>query len=209
MQVLRRRCSSTRWSIQSWVNSHFSMKIWLFCKMAPSIWLVVDRTSCRFFSASTSILLIWVPWALHSTSTSSTYGKGLVNVPNTLIILSYPVFQLHNVGEGTEVHNCRMSNCLGYLVKMIIGTGPVQDPHSEQAKENWIIDVSPIHLLKPFHPSNHIGPKPIIKEEVWIYVPPPSIMDNSLVVQLSWFSNTMEGVLGNLKFSVSVSIKRK
>ena len=50
---------------------------------------------------------------------------------NTLIILPYPMFQLHNMGKGTEVHGCGVSNCLGCLMKMIIGTGPVQDPHLE------------------------------------------------------------------------------
>ena len=104
------------------------------------------------------------------------------------------------MGEGTEVHSCRMLNRLGRLVETIIGTGPVQDPHPEQAKENWIIDVSPIHLLKPFHPSDHIGPEPIVKEEVWVHVPPPTVVDDHLIFQLPWFPNAMEGVLGDLQF---------
>ena len=113
------------------------------------------------------------------------------------------------MGEGLEVHCHRVLNGLGSLAKMIIRASPVQDPHPEQAKENWIIDTSPVHLSKPFCPSDHIGPEPIGKEEVQVYVPPPMAVDNCLVIWFPWFPNAMEGILGNLQFSVSVSIKRK
>ena len=117
------------------------------------------------------------------------------------------MFQLHNTGEGSEVHSHGMMNRLCRLVKMIIRASPVQDPHPEQAKEHQIVDISPNHLLKPFHPSDHIGPKPIIKEEVQVHVPPPTIMDDCFVVRFPCLPNAMKGVLGNLQFSVSISIR--
>ena len=90
--------------------------------------------------------------------------------------VSYPVFKFHNTGKGTEIHGCGMSNGLNYLIKTIVGTGPVQDPHLEQAEEDQIIDMSLINLLKPLHPSDHIGPETI-----------------------SWLPNAMEGILGNVQ----------
>ena len=52
---------------------------------------------------------------------------------------------------------------------------------------------------------DHVGPKPIIKEEVWVHVPPPPIMDDHLIIQFPCFPNTMEGILGDLQFSISIS----
>ena len=34
---------------------------------------------------------------------------------------------------------------------------PPVNPHPEQVQENRIVDLSPIHLLKPFHSLDHIG----------------------------------------------------
>ena len=62
-----------------------------------------------------------------------------------------------------EMHGSGVSDCLIHLVKTIIGTGPVQDPHLEQAKENRIINMSPIDHSKPFSSPDHIGPKLIIE----------------------------------------------
>ena len=76
----------------------------------------------------------------------------------------------------------RVSNGLCCLVQPFIQTGPVQDPHLEQAKEDWIINMSLINLSKPFHPSDHVCPKLIVKEEVWVYVPPPPVVNGGLVV---------------------------
>ena len=103
------------------------------------------------------------------------------------------------MGEDTEVHSSQVLNHLGHLVKTIIGTSPVQDPHPEQAKENWIVDASPINLSKPFHPSDHIGPEMIIEEEVRVYVPPPAVMNDGFIVWLPWLPNAVEGILGNLQ----------
>ena len=60
--------------------------------------------------------------------------------------------------------------------------------------------------MKPFHPSDHIGPEVIIEEEVWVYVPPPSVV-GSLDI-LPGLLDTMIGGLGDLQFSVSVSTSR-
>ena len=79
----------------------------------------------------------------------------------------------------------------------------------EQAKEDWIIDVSPINLSKPFHPLDHVSPKAIVKEKVWVHIPPPLVMNDSLVVWFSSLHDPVEGILGNLSISVSVSIKKQ
>ena len=113
------------------------------------------------------------------------------------------------MGKGLEVHGCGMVDCLGRLVETIVGAGPIQNPHPEQAKEDQIIDTSPIHLLKLLCSLDHVGPKSIIKEKVWVYVPPPAVVNNGLVVWLPWLPDTVEGILGDLQFSVSVSYKQK
>ena len=98
-----------------------------------------------------------------------------------------------------------MSNGLGSLVQPVIRTSPIEDSHSEQAKEDQIIDTSLIYLSKPFSPSDHVGPESIIKVEVQVHIPPPPVMDDHFI---SWFShlpNTMKGILGDLQFSISVS----
>ena len=74
----------------------------------------------------------------------------------------------------------------------------------EQTKEDWIIDTSLIHLMKPFRPSDHIGPKVIIKEEVQEDIPLPSVANDGLIVWLILFYDPMEGVLDNLSISVSI-----
>ena len=122
------------------------------------------------------------------------------SVKKSYIHFSHPVFKLHNMGEGMEVHCGRVSNCLGCLVHPIVRTSSVQDPYPEQAKKNRIIDMSPIHSLKPFHLEDHVGPKVIIKEQVWEDVPPPSVVNNSFIIQFILLHNSMESVLGNLSF---------
>ena len=75
-----------------------------------------------------------------------------------------------------------MSDSLRHLVHPIIGTSPVKDHHSEQTEEDQIVDMSLINLSKPFSPLDHVGPKTIIEEEVQVYVPPPPVVNNSLVI---------------------------
>ena len=106
------------------------------------------------------------------------------------------------------MHSSQVSNGLCHLVHLFIWTGPVQDPHLEQAKEDRIINTSPINLSEPFHPSDHVYPKPIVKVEIWVHIPPPPIVNDSLIVQFTWFFDPVEGVLGNLSISVSVLLKR-
>ena len=92
-------------------------------------------------------------------------------------------------------------------MKTIVWTGPIQGPHSEQAQENQIIDLSLVHLLKPFCSLDHIGPKLIIKEEVRVDVLPPLVVGSLNV--LPGFMNAMECVLGNLQFFISISTSGK
>ena len=53
---------------------------------------------------------------------------------------------------------------------------------------------------------DHIGPETIIKEEVWVYVLPPSIVGSLSI--LSSLHNPVIGILGDLQLSVSVSTSR-
>ena len=57
------------------------------------------------------------------------------------------------------------------MVHSIIGSFPVEDPHPKQRQEGQIIDLHLIHLSKPLRPSDHMGPKPIVEEQVWIHIP--------------------------------------
>ena len=64
--------------------------------------------------------------------------------------------------------------------------------------------MSLIYHTKPPCSADHVGPKTIVEVEVWVHIPPPLVMDNCLVVWFSCLPNTMEGILGNLQFSVSI-----
>ena len=69
-----------------------------------------------------------------------------------------------------------MLNGLSGLVKTIVGSFPVEDPHLKERQESWIIDLSPVHLLEPLSPLDHMGSKPIVKEEIRVCIPPPLIV---------------------------------
>ena len=116
------------------------------------------------------------------------------------------MFQFHNMGKGSEMHCSGVSNHLGCLVETIVWTSPIQDSHPEQAQENRIIDSSPVHLSKPFSSPDHVGPKLIIKEEVRVDIPPPSVVGGRFI--LPGFLDAMEHILGDLQFSVSISTSR-
>ena len=105
-----------------------------------------------------------------------------------------------------EVHSSGVSDSLGGLVHTIVWNPPVNNPHPKKRQEGWIVDLGLIHLLEPFGPSDHVGPKTIIKEEVWIYIMPPLIVGGFSI--LPSLDDPMEGVLGDLSFSVSVSNNR-
>ena len=76
----------------------------------------------------------------------------------------------------------------------------------EQAKEDQIINLCLVYLPKPFCSPDHIGPKSIIKEEIGKDVSPPPVVGSLNI--LPSFQNAMEGVLGDLQFSISVSTNR-
>ena len=89
-------------------------------------------------------------------------------------------------------------NSLGCLVKMIVGTSPVQDSHSEQVEENWIVNMGLINMLEPLHSSDHVHPELIVKEEIWVHIPPPPVLNNSLVIRLILLDHPVVGILGYL-----------
>ena len=97
-----------------------------------------------------------------------------------------------------ELHSGKMSNGLYRLVHPVVRTGPVKDPHLEQAKEDRIVNTSPINPLKPFHPSDHVCLKLIVKEQIREDVPPPPVVNNTLVVWFILLDYPMEGILGDL-----------
>ena len=107
-----------------------------------------------------------------------------------------------------KVHGGGVLNGLCRLVYLLVRAGPVQDSHLEQAKEDQIVDVTPIDLSKPLGPSDHVCPEPIIKKEVQVYIPPPPVMNNSLIIQFACLHNPIKGILGNLSISVSVQSKQ-
>ena len=92
-------------------------------------------------------------------------------------------------------------------METVIGSFPIKDPHSKKRQESWIVNLGPVHLSEPFSPSDHVGPKTIIEEEVRVCVPPPLVMSSNLV--FSCLPNPMEGVLGDLSISLSVSYKQE
>ena len=97
-----------------------------------------------------------------------------------------------------DVHGCRVSNGLSCLVHTIVLACLVEDPHMEQVDQDRIIDPGPINPLKPFSSLDHICPEPIVKEEIWVHVPPPPVLDNSLIIRLVLLNHPKVGVLGYL-----------
>ena len=61
--------------------------------------------------------------------------------------------------------------------------------------------------MEPLSPTNHMGPQPIIKEQVWKDIVPPVMVCSRLV--LSLLANPMEGVLGDLQNSPQCFSKQK
>ena len=49
---------------------------------------------------------------------------------------------------------------------------------------------------KPFSPTDHMGPQPIIEEKVWEDVIPPAMVCSCRILPL--FDDPMEGILGDL-----------
>ena len=89
-----------------------------------------------------------------------------------------------------------MPDHLSCLVKTIVGSFPIEDPHTQQRQQWSILDLCSINHTEPFSPSDHMGPQPIIKIQVWEDVAPPAMVSCHLILPL--LANPMEGVLGDL-----------
>ena len=93
-----------------------------------------------------------------------------------------------------------MPDRLGCLVKTVVGSFPIEDPHTQQRQQRGIPDLCPINHAEPFSPSDHMGPQPIVKIQVGKDVIPPAMVCRCLV--FPFLANSVEGVLGDLsKFS--------
>ena len=101
-----------------------------------------------------------------------------------------------------------MSNRLSRLVKTIVGSLPVENPHPEKRQQGRIIDFRTVHHSEPFSPSNHVRPQVVIKEEVREDVIPPMMVCSRLILPLQ--ANPVEGDLGDLENSpLSISTNQK
>ena len=89
-----------------------------------------------------------------------------------------------------------MSDRLSHLVKTIIWSLPVEDPHPKKRQQRRIVDLRLVDHMKPFGPVDHMGPQPIIKEQVRKDVVPPVMVCGGLI--LSLLADPMKGVLGDL-----------
>ena len=90
-----------------------------------------------------------------------------------------------------------MLDRLSCLVKMIVGSLPVKNPHLEKRQERHVIDFHLVHEPKPLSTMDHVHPKPIVKEEVREDVIPPAMVCSLHI--LPFFDNPIEGILGNLE----------
>ena len=89
-----------------------------------------------------------------------------------------------------------MPDHLHSLVKMIVGSLPVEDPHAQQQQQGRIVDLRSIDHTEPFSPVDHVGPQPIIKEQVREDVIPPMMVCSRLILPL--LADPMKGILGDL-----------
>ena len=108
----------------------------------------------------------------------------------------HPGFQLHYPGEETKHDSSPVLDHLSHLVKTIIGSLPVKDPHPKQGQQRRIINLPPVDHTKPFSPVNHMGPKVIIKEQIQEDIIPPAMVCSCLI--LSFLTDPMECILGDL-----------
>ena len=97
-----------------------------------------------------------------------------------------------------------MPDRLSRLVKTIVGSFPIKNPHPEKRQQRQIIDLPTIYHTKPFSPD-HVSPQPIVKEEVREDVIPPTMVCSCCI--LSLFDDPMEGILGDLKEPPSVFLQ--
>ena len=93
-----------------------------------------------------------------------------------------------------------MPDRLCCLVKTIVGSLPVEDPHVQQRQQQSIVNLRLVDHTEPFGPSDHMGPQPIIEVKVQEDVIPPAMVGSCLV--LSLLVDPVEGSLGNLQTSL-------
>ena len=55
-------------------------------------------------------------------------------------------------------HSGSVLDHLSRLMETIVRSFPVEDLHLKQRQEGQIIDLGPIHLMKPLCPLDHVGP---------------------------------------------------
>ena len=75
-----------------------------------------------------------------------------------------------------------MPDRLGCLVKTVVGSFPIEDPHAQQRQQRSIVDLRPVDHTEPFSPPDHMGPQPIVKEQVREDVIPPAMVCSRLVL---------------------------
>ena len=100
-----------------------------------------------------------------------------------------------------------MPDCLSCLVETIVWSLPVKDPHLEQRQQGRIINLPLVNHMKPFGPTDHVCPQPIIEEEVWEDIIPPTMVCSHLVFPL--LVDSMEGILGDLENPPQCFFKQK
>ena len=93
-----------------------------------------------------------------------------------------------------------MPDRLRCLVKMIVGSLPVKDPHAQQRQQRSIINLRLVDHTEPFGPWDHMGPQPIIEVKVREDIIPPVMVGSCLI--LSLLADPVEGSLGNLQTSL-------
>ena len=108
----------------------------------------------------------------------------------------HPGFKFHYPGKEPERDGGSMPDHLSGLVKMIVRSLPVEDPHAQQRQQRSIIDLCPINDPEPFGPSDHMGPQLIVKVQVWEDIVPPPMVCSRLVLPL--LADPVEGSLGDL-----------
>ena len=100
-----------------------------------------------------------------------------------------------------------MPDCLHGLVKTVIWSLPVEDPHAQQRQQRRVINLCPVDNVKPFGPADHMGPQPIIEEQVQEDVVPPAMVCGCLILPL--LANPMKSILGDLENSPQCFSKQK
>ena len=93
-----------------------------------------------------------------------------------------------------------MPDCLRGLVKTIVWSLPIEDPHAQQRQQRSVVYLCLINYSEPFSPLDHVGPQPIIEIQVWKDVVPPAMVSGRLV--LPSLANPVEGILGDLQTSL-------